>query len=313
MKNIVYLYMDIRELKNKIENNMLDDSVLILKYTDNKFLCNHYINSIIEKRNKIKLYIHSINEISNDDSFFESVDNYLYVLDVDKLTEQVDDSYKNLIIITKEVPEDLGIDYIDVPKLLNWQIEDYVKMRLEGLGEKEILWLCDITKHNIYRLENECNKLSLFPPLARKNIFKEFNEEDTYSDLSSLNIFNFSTALLKKDYNTINEILKSKSVIDIEGIGLVTILYKNIKNIIDIQFNSNATAEKLGMPPKQFAAVKYSVGKYTNSQLIKMFKFLTSLDLKLKSGGLQFNNNSRDNNGILVDYVTVNILRLGSK
>ena len=67
------------------------------------------------------------------------------------------------------------------------------------------------------------------------------------------------------------------------------------------------------MPPKQFAAVKYSVGKYTNSQLIKMFKFLTSLDLKLKSGNLQFNNNSRDNNDILVDYVTVNILRLGSK
>ena len=43
-----------------------------------------------------------------------------------------------------------------------------LKMRLEGLGEKEILWLCDITKYNIYRLENECNKLSLFPPLARK-------------------------------------------------------------------------------------------------------------------------------------------------
>ena len=136
MKNIVYLYMDIKELKNKIENNMLDDSVLILKYTDNKFLCNHYINSIIEKRNKIKLYIHSINEISNDDSFFESVDNYLYVLDVDKLTEQVDDSYKNLIIITKEVPEDLGIDYIDVSKLLNWQIEDYVKNAFRGVRRK---------------------------------------------------------------------------------------------------------------------------------------------------------------------------------
>ena len=32
--------MDTKELKNKILNNTLDDSVLVMKYSDNKFLCN---------------------------------------------------------------------------------------------------------------------------------------------------------------------------------------------------------------------------------------------------------------------------------
>ena len=49
---------DIRELKNKIENNTLDDAILIFKYNkvDFEFLCAHYVNEIakVKKLEKVE-------------------------------------------------------------------------------------------------------------------------------------------------------------------------------------------------------------------------------------------------------------------
>ena len=60
--------MDIKELKNRILQNTLDDSPLILKYQDNKYLCYHYINAICQNKNREKIYIESLNDISKSRS-----------------------------------------------------------------------------------------------------------------------------------------------------------------------------------------------------------------------------------------------------
>lgn len=304
--------MDIKELKNKIESKTLCDSPLILKYEDNKFLCYHYINAIARDKNLIKLNINSIDEISNDDSFFEENAHYLYILDVEALNDIITDDYKNLIVVTKEIKKDLPIDFTEIPKLLNWQIEDFMKMRLPGLSEEEILWLCKIANYNIYRLDFEASKLELFPSGQQKILFQELNADNAYCDLNPLNIFNFTNAVIKKDLNTLNDILSNLRYIDIEGVGLISIFTKNIKNIIDIQMNPYATADSLGMNPKQFAAIKYNVGKFSNQQLINMFDFLTSLDLRLKKGDLQFKSDNKESNVNLIDYITSKLLYLGS-
>jgi hypothetical protein len=65
------------------------------------------------------------------------------------------------------------------------------------------------------------------------------------------------------------------------------------------------------MTPKQFAAIKYNCGKYTDKQLIDIFTFITDLDRRLKAGELQFINGTRENNAKFVEYITLNILNIG--
>ena len=67
---------DIRELKNKIENNTLDDAILIFKYNkvDFEFLCEHYVNEIAKVKKLEKIYISSLDELvgntNSGDDFF---------------------------------------------------------------------------------------------------------------------------------------------------------------------------------------------------------------------------------------------------
>jgi hypothetical protein len=65
------------------------------------------------------------------------------------------------------------------------------------------------------------------------------------------------------------------------------------------------------MNPKQFNAIRYNCGKYTAEELINIFEFLTTLDMRLKSGDYQFKNDVKENNAKFVEYITMNILALG--
>lgn len=306
--------MDIKELKTKIIDNTLNDNVLIFKYSDNKFLSYHYVEHICKNKNKEKLYINSLNEIGQDD-LFEEENRYLYILDVEKLTETVDPSLKNVIIITKELPNNLLVDYIDMTKILNWHVEDFIKMRLPGLDINEIRWLCEMCQYDIFRLNKECEKLEIFSEAMQPIIFYEINNENGYIDLNHYNIFSFTNALIKKDYKTLNDVLTNLQNIDIEAMGVVTIMVKQIKNIIDIQLNPKNTAETLGMNPKQYNAIKYNVGKFTNNQLIDMFEFLTGIDSRLKKGELSLDetNDISYRNKKLIDYICVNLLTIASR
>ena len=304
--------MDIKELKTKIINNSLDDSLLILKYQDNKFLCYHYIDAICKNKNLEKLFISSLNDIGSNDNLFDEEQKYLYILDVEKLTEKVNPDFKNLVIVCKELPNDLEVDYIDITKIVTWQIEDYVQMRLPGLNDKEVKWLCEVSQYDIYRLDNECKKLEIFTKANQEIIFKEINKENGYVDLNPTTIFNFTNALMKKDYVSLNNILSELENIDIEGVGLTTTMIKQIKTLIVFTINPKNTAASLGMTPKQFNAIKYNVGKFKNDQLINMFEFLTEIDYRLKNGELSLDETSEGSvrNHKLVDYITLRLLNL---
>lgn len=303
--------MDIKQLKEKIINNQIDDSPLILKYADNKYICYQYANEIAKNRNLKVLYISQLADITEDDALFEVENEYLYIYDVEKLKENITSENKNVIVISKSVPDNLSIDYVDIPNLVAWQIEDFVKYRLPGLSIEQVKWLCEIAKNDIFRIDQECRKIEIFSEPMQKIIFDQLNQENAYCDLNSLTIFNFTNAVMKKDLVTIHAVLADLKWIDIEGSGLITIFHKQFKNVIDIQMNPKATASTLDMNPKQFNAIRYNCGYYTNEELVNIFEFLTELDMRLKSGDYQFKADVRENNAKFVEYITMNILALG--
>ena len=300
--------MTLMDLKKAIENNSISDAPLIFKYTDDKFLVNQYIKEIAKIRRLKISNISSIYDISQDDDLFDSEPQFIYVCDCDTFSEdlQIDDI--NIIIICKNVAENVKVDYIEFSKPLNWQIEDFVKMRISGLDEVQIKWLCEISKYDIFRLDNECKKFEIFSPQEQKIIFDMINTDNGFSDMNSLTIFNFTNAIIKKDLATIKAVLSDLKNIDIEGSGLITIFSKQFRNIIDIQLNLKASAESLNMTSKQYNAIKYSCGKYSNQQLIDVYTFITDLDRRLKLGDYQFVSNTRENNNKL--WLQLKMLRM---
>lgn len=310
----------IRELKNKIENNTLDDAILIFKYNkvDFEFLCEHYVNEIAKVKKFEKIYISSLDELvgnaNSDDDFFATENikaPYLYIYKTDTLLS-LGEYYdvKNLIIVCGKVSKDIKIDYIDFPAVQNWQIEDFVKMRAPGLNDDMIKWLCNICKYDFYRLDNELKKIEIFDKKLQPIIFNQMSDEGVFSDLNTLNIMSLTNAIMQKDLFTINSILSDLKNIDIEATGLCTLLLKQFKRNIEVEGN-HAWNPDLQCTEKQFNYLKRNHAKYSTSQMYNIYEFLTSLDMRLKRGELQFKADNRPNNNSFTDYIVANVLTLG--
>lgn len=190
---------------------------------------------------------------------------------------------------------------VEFPKLVDWQVEDYAKVKLTGMEEDAIKWLCQIANYDINRIDNEIDKINIFDEKDRMNIFLQLNEDNCYSDLNNFNIFNLINAISKKEYQNVLNILKIIDIIDVEPMGLITLLISSFKKMIDVHLSNNPDYKKLGMSQKQFNAIKYGCNKYNAVKLVDTYQMLVSIDYKLKSGLL-------DNNKI-IDYVVCNILK----
>lgn len=308
--------MELSNLKTKILNKEGIKLPLIFKYADSKFLAKQYIYAIAKNLQLDITYIENLSVLSEPKDLFEEKSNQLFVLEIDKLTENLGEISGNLIILCSGIEvKDISIDIVDMPKLVNWQIEDYVQARVPGLAAEKVHWLCDVCKYDVYRLEQECNKLAIFPKASQDEMFDEINRENGYSDLSPFTIFALTNALMKKDYATINDILKDFDNIDIEAVGLVTIMMNQLKALIDVQLNPRNTAESLNMDPKRYKAIKYQVGRFTDKQLVDMFEFLTGVDCRLKSGEFSFQEAAAvaDQNKSFVEYLVMKLLMVGAR
>lgn len=287
--------MKLSELKEKLLGNNKVILPIIFINEDNDYLIKTYINLLAKNTFLTIKEVESIQEmIDIESSMFKDCD-YLYIYrdkkeDVYDIQSLMD--YK-LVIITDDKSKDFGsIDTVVFKKLEPWQIESYIAALVPGLTSQEIEWLCKNAGYDINRLDNEASKLSIFDRKEQPNIFKQINDENGYCDLNELTIFNLSNAIIKKDIVQIKRVIKDIENIDIDAVGLTTILMKNFLNILNIQTNSRATADSLGMSEKQFRYLQYNqCNKYSNEKLIKIYDFLTGLDYKLKNGLLDMSNN----------------------
>ena len=286
--------MELRELKNKIlAQEALSFPLLFINY-DNDYLINSYVKKIAENNSLTIKEIESIKEMVDIESGMFKEADYLYIYNLNKddnLSKEQLKDYK-IILISDTDRKDSDIEKVVFNKLENWQIEAYVQTLLPGLDNQEVSWLCKNAKYDIWRLDNEASKLNIFDKKDQSKILMAINDDNGYVDLNELTIFNLSNAIMNKDMLGIKKVVEDIDNIDVEGTGLVTILLKNFLNIINIQTNSKATAQSLGMSEKQFRYLQYNqCNKYSNEELFNIYNFLTDIDYKLKSGLLEMTNN----------------------
>ena len=306
--------MELSELKEILTNSdkeFQDKLQFIFCFQEDDFLCVQYSKALAAKENLQIRWLEDLSELEQSSEFdsFGSLGELLIFRTSEELDLKNINSENNFIIICKKCDKNInGPQIFNFPKLTEWQIESYVKNKLQGLSEEQCKKLCTLTKYNIHRLDLECQKLEMFNSAFQEIVFNEMLRDNSFGDMSDLSIFTLSNALIKHDLSTINQVLLNINYIDIEAVGLVTILKRNIKNIIDIKMNPKANANELGINPKQFAAIKYNSGKFSNDQLISIFEFLVNIDNRLKNGNLQFSNNSKENNVLFTNYIVNNFL-----
>lgn len=297
--------MDIKEIKRQIESKTISDSPLIFVGKDN-FIPNQYIREISKIKEKEIEYIEDLSlsstslfAIPNDKIQIYKTEELIFN-DINLLNEKCLYIICNKVSgISKELFKDI---IIDIPKLEDWQIEDYAVSLLPEITEKSAKWLCDISGHDIHRIHQEVDRILLFPPIERKALFEECIQQGIYEDLSNQTVFDFTNAIIKKDYSTVYSLYKKIGVVDIEPLGVVTILKKNFEDIITIQLHSNPSPEICNMKPNKFWAVKRNCGIWSGAELIRNYRMLLQVDELVKTGKLKTDIE-------MIDYVLCNIFR----
>lgn len=296
--------MQLRDLKDKILKKEYISFPLIFMSNGDDFIIKQYLNAIAQNQHLTILNINSLKELDDITSsmFFENNDLFVYNVSQDISLSKKDFQKGNVIIIANKDIKETDIDAVKFDTIENWMIDDYACTLLPGVLKQEVQWLCKVCNYNIYRVDLECSKINCFEKKDQQKIFELINKENGYSDLSDLNIFNLSNAIIKKDIIAIKNIVRDIENIDIEAVGLVTILLKQFLNIINIQLNKKANAASLGMSEKQFRAISYNCNKYNTNKIMNIYQFLNNLDYKLKSGLLDISNKD------LIQYILNNIL-----
>lgn len=306
--------MDLKKLKNDISQNTVEDSffIFICEHESSCFLANQYIKAIAKLEDKEINYLDSIDGYTNTQkSLFtinssEISDKNLNVYRCESFSNCSNKLKfaKYLVILTDKVSDEVlqTFDYniVKLPKLENWMIQDYVYVKGEGIDKEDLDYLVQVCNYDIYRIENELDKLSQFGKTQKKYIFKQMIKEGAFNDLSTYNIFALTNAIQSRDLNEVSRVLRSG--MEIEPLALISLLCQNFRKMLVVWYDRAPTPESTGLKSNQIWAIRNLPKNYSKNQLIYIFKFLTSLDLKLKQGNLPTNSQT------LVDYVVTKIL-----
>lgn len=296
--------MTLQEIKEKVEMDTYKGEPVIFVTGGSNFIPEQYTKQIAANlKRRIHFYDNIENVISNKlDIFGNDDDNELKVVICDDLnyTNKKLISSSFVIVITdtikdgatKEVFQDL---IVEVPKLEAWQIKAFMFTQCEGIDQRNLEKLFDLCGGDIYRVDQEVSKISIFTKPERKFVFDEFVENGIFDDLCTSNIFNLVSAITGRDLKKLSMLYQDIDNMDINEYGFLTILYNNFRNIICIQLGINPSPEKLRLSQKQFNAISYSCGKYSPAQLKEIFEFLSHLDYRIKTGQLPTD--------ILIDYI----------
>ena len=285
--------MTLIELKNSITSGIVPSEFLILVNKDNKFLAKQYVEALGD------LAPGGINKISSIYEPFQSSlalltapEGCINVLTVDTFDERAEDysQFENTIVICEQIDKTIDKaveDYtIKLPKFEEWQIFDYAKTLCPNLEEEELTWLVQAADKSIERVINELDKVKLFDKNDQKQIFSAIRF-DPQTDLYKVDLFTVINALVDGDLTVLYEFLKRKNYDLLDPIMLSNRALTSLKNIILVTQNPGLTAEDCGVSPAQHRALKYKYRSLNINAVKQKIKFLTNIDLALKSSQLE--------------------------
>lgn len=287
--------MTLLELKKAIKNQELDDNLIIF-VADDYFLPKQYLEAICQlkcsKENRISSIYEPINSTMSLIFNFESYINTLYV---DTFEEQASNYsiFKNTIVfchkIDKAIIEKTASYTVKIDSPQDWQVKDYISIYCPGLDPKLIDYFYACTKGNMYKIENELDKIKLFDVDKRNSALTALLREENTDLIKEVSTFDFCEYLAEGNIEAVRRSLYVRDYCDFQATFLVSILIQKFRAIAGC-LETNLSADDLGLSIGQYKYlkyIKYKQGKKPNSKFIeKSLKFLTEIDYKLKTGKL---------------------------
>ena len=295
--------MTLKDLKNAIMQKTLSNNFLILKNVENPlkdsnavFLSEQYLKEISKARNLEITPINSIYEPLQSTLSLLVPTATLNVLKVDIFEETSLDysQFLDTIVIcnkidTKILP--LLTDFIvEIPKLENWHIEDYVKTLVPNTSATNLNWLTKSTDYKIHRILNELDKVKLFNQGEHENIIKALRN-DTQSDL--YRNFDLEKELDIKEFSA-QSVANAVVNKNMSQVGYF-LLRRQFFNFDITLFNYWALKLLVDKVPLTFAA--------DQAALIDKIDFVSGISNRIRKGELELSNSS------LFDYISLNLLK----
>lgn len=293
--------MNIEEVKFDLENNNWKYNNAIFKIYDTDFIAFQYIEKIAEIQGKQIEIVDNLENISvSKNELFEVTNCKLYVFKCETFDKEI--TLKDTYIICKKVDISKCLNVIEIPKLTDLFIKDWLFSVCEGISQNKLEYLLT-TNIDIYSLKQFVDIITTFSLSDREVILDELLTCNQIFCETSKTVFDFATSIVNFDLNSILTIYRNIDYIDINNIGLVTILIGQIRKFIDAKCN-NVFSSELNMTEKQFYYLK-SHCKYSLKQLLELYEFLTDMDVKLKTGQIE--------PSYWIDYIILNFAAIYSK
>ena len=167
--------ISIEDLKNRIETNSIGEEGYVFygNSPSARFLMFQYINTISKNLNKDIDFQNTLVK-SNQLDIFNVGENGIKVYVCQEFTGKFPTNERYYYIIADKIN---GVDFpnvVEFPKLEQWQIKDYAYSNLEGVDVKKIDYLCEICGYDIYRIDQEIKRFSVFSKNELPYIFDDF-------------------------------------------------------------------------------------------------------------------------------------------
>lgn len=301
--------MTIVELKKNILNLSLPEHLLILVCKDNYFIAKQYIDYYCQGTGISKNYINNIQEaitLNQTTSIFNNNDQMLNILETDTFDciESLLHDLNNTIVLCKKTKinktEESDKYFVEIPELQPWQISDYIEAECPGLNtklgdradlnKKMIEYLQTNTHNDIYKIKSEIDKIKLFEESLQSVVLEQLllNIDSDIYDVGDIDLFlsneieNASCGDQKARNNILTYLIRNKSQ-NYDPIAVTNLLLGHFKKLIYTSPESGIQDISQYMSINQAKYLNRVRTNYTSDELRAIIKFLTTIDLRLKS------------------------------
>lgn len=284
--------MKLHELKKQIALGVMPtDFIIFVNAKDSMFLTDQYMKAIIALASGVNK-VSSIYEPQQSSLLaLTAEENVLNILYTDTFAERAEDysQFENTIVVCDQIEKSIEpavADFVvQMPKLQEWQILDYVKTFCKGIADEDLLWLIRASEFNIDRVLNELDKVQRFNSDEQKQIFASICT-DKNNGFYKADLFKIVNAIVDGDLVTLYNFLMYGGADLLEPVVLANRAFSNLKAILLVTQNPSVSAENLGVSAKQ----KHTLSRqYTSLNLEaakQKMRFLSEFDLALKTSKL---------------------------
>lgn len=277
--------MTLQDVKKYVVDEGEFPSFIIFKCADSDYVPLQYVKEVAKDS---YCFIESLEDYTKAQISLEYYESTVYVYRTDELTTCYA-SFKevnNLVIICNKIDKNLSKEFsdyiVEVPKLEKWQIKDYIAQNYLSLTEAQMDSIIENCRGDVFKIDIELNKLKPFLSSLHSVLYDEFERADIFESHQEAKIFDLVNAIQSKDVSKVDEILNKE--VDINSIGLISMLHNGFKNIIKVWFTKNPNEMNTGLKNNQIWAINKLPRVWSRDQLIQILKELTEVDCKIKSG-----------------------------